>query len=167
MEILKAFISWSHILAASLSLIFGTIVIFGKKGTTKHKKLGLYFFYVMLLNNLTALFILNAFGKWFFPHYLAIACLIFIIPGIFAVKLKHKYWLKVHIICLVVSYYLLIGGAINETFLHVPNLRPYIINNAPIVGIMHGITQLIFIGVLIYFLRKYRSKVDINTNREY
>ena len=78
----------------------------------------------MILNNITALFILNAFEKLFFPNYLAIACLIVIIPGIISIKLKHKYWLKVHIICMVLSFYLLIGGAINETFLHIPNLRP-------------------------------------------
>jgi len=58
---------------------------------------------------------------------------------------------------MVISYYLLVGGAINETFLHVPSLRPYIINNEPIVGITHAITQIVFIGVLIFFLRKYRK----------
>jgi hypothetical protein len=100
---------------------------------------------------------MNAFGKWFFPHYLAIACLIVIIPGIIAIRRKHKHWLKVHIISMVISYYLLIGGAINEAFLHIPKLRPYLINNEPIVGITHMIAQLIFIGVLIYFLRKYRK----------
>jgi len=157
MEILKEIISWTHTIAASLSLIFGTIVLFGKKGDTKHRKLGLWYFYAMLVNNLTALVIVKAFGKWFFPHYLAIACLVVIIPGIVAIRRKHKHWLKVHIISMIISYYLLIGGAINEAFLHIPKLRPYIINNDPVVGISHGITQLVFIGVLIYFLRKYRK----------
>jgi uncharacterized membrane protein len=161
MEIINGLISWTHTIAASLSLIFGTIVLFGTKGNAKHRKLGLWYFYAMLINNLTALVIMNAFGKWFFPHYLAIACLIVIIPGIIAIRRKHKHWLKVHIISMVISYYLLIGGAINETFLHIPKLRPYIINNEPIVGITHVIAQLIFIGVLIYFLRKYR-KFGIN-----
>jgi uncharacterized membrane protein len=161
MEIINGLISWTHTIAASLSLIFGTIVLFGIKGNAKHRKLGLWYFYAMLINNLTALVIMNAFGKWFFPHYLAIACLIVIIPGIIAIRRKHKHWLKVHIISMVISYYLLIGGAINEAFLHIPKLRPYIINNEPIVGITHVIAQLIFIGVLIYFLRKYR-KFGIN-----
>lgn len=156
MEIINGLISWTHTIAASLSLIFGTIVLFGVKGTTKHQKLGLWYFYAMLINNLTALVIINAFEKWFFPHYLAIACLVVIVPGIVAIRRKHKHWLKVHIISMVISYYLLIGGAINEAFLHIPKLRPYIINNEPIVGITHMIAQLIFIGVLIYFLRKYR-----------
>lgn len=161
MEIINGLISWTHTIAASLSLIFGTIVLFGIKGNAKHRKLGLWYLYAMLINNLTALVIMNAFGKWFFPHYLAIACLIVIIPGIIAIRRKHKHWLKVHIISMVISYYLLIGGAINEAFLHIPKLRPYIINNEPIVGITHVIAQLIFIGVLIYFLRKYR-KFGIN-----
>jgi len=157
MEILKEIISWTHIITASLSLIFGTIVMFGRKGDVRHQKLGLWYCYAMVANNLTALVIVNAFGKWFFPHYLAIACLVVIIPGIIAIRRRHKYWLKVHIISMVVSYYLLIGGAINETFLHVPQLRPYIINNEPVVGITHMIAQIVFIVVLIYFLRKYRK----------
>lgn len=157
MEFLKEIISWSHAIAASLSLIFGTIVLFGRKGDVRHRKLGLWYFYAMVVNNLTALVIVNAFGKWFFPHYLAIACLVVIIPGIIAIRRKHKYWLKVHIISMIISYYLLIGGAINEAFLHIPKLRPYIINNEPIVGITHMIAQIIFIVVLIYFLRKYRK----------
>ncbi|WP_233898772.1 DUF2306 domain-containing protein [Tenacibaculum piscium] len=158
MEIFKEIISWTHIISATLSLIFGVVVLFGKKGDIKHRKIGLYYFYAMLINNLTALVILNAIGKWFFPHWLAVACLIVIIPGILAIKLKWtKHWLKIHIICLVISYYLLIGGAINEAFLHIESLRPHIINNDPIVRITHIIAQLVFIGLLIYYLRKYKE----------
>ncbi|MBE7629026.1 DUF2306 domain-containing protein [Tenacibaculum piscium] len=158
MEIFKEIISWTHIISATLSLIFGAVVLFGKKGDIKHRKIGLYYFYAMLINNLTALVILNAIGKWFFPHWLAVACLIVIIPGILAIKLKWtKHWLKIHIICLVISYYLLIGGAINEAFLHIESLRPHIINNDPIVRITHIISQFVFIGLLIYYLRKYKE----------
>lgn len=157
MEILKEIISWSHILAASLSLVFGTIVMFRTKGTTKHKAMGMWYLYAMLVNNLTALVIMDAFGKWFFPHYLAIACLVVIIPGIIAARRKHKAWLKVHIICMILSYYLLIGGAINETFLHIPSLRPYIIDNHPIIGITHSLAMIVFAGLIIYFLMKNRT----------
>ena len=158
METVKEFISWIHTIAASLSLLFGAIVLFRKKGDQKHRKLGLLYFYAMLVNNLTALVIVNAFGKWFFPHYLALACLLVITPGIIAVKRKHKHWLKVHLISMIISYYLLIGGAINEAFLNIPKLRPYILHNEPVVGIIHMIAQLIFIGVLLYNFRKIGSK---------
>ena len=95
MELIKTILSWTHTISASLSLVFGIIVLLGVKGSLKHMKNGIWYFYAMLVNNITALFILNAFGKWFFPHYLAIACLIFVIPGIISIKLKHKYFLKV------------------------------------------------------------------------
>lgn len=157
MEIINGVISWTHGISASLSLIFGAIVLFGNKGDAKHRKIGEWYFYAMLVNNLTALVIMNAFGKWFFPHYLAIACLVTIIPGIIAAKRKHKHWLIVHISCMVISYYFLIGGAINETFLHIPSLRPYIINGEPIVGIVHSIAMTLFIFLLIYYLRKYKK----------
>ncbi len=161
MEIIKEVISWTHTISASLCLVFGTIVMLGIKGNFKHKKMGLWYLYAMLVNNLTALFILNAFGKWFFPHYLAIACLVVILPGIIAAKTKHKYWLKTHIICMVLSYYLLIGGAVNEVFLHIPSLTHFIKNNDPIVGIIHMIVQIIFVGILIFYLRKYRSSKNL------
>ena len=150
-------ISWIHTIAACLSLIFGAIVLLSTKGNIKHRKFGLYYFYTMLVNNISALVIMKAFGKWFFPHYLAITCLIVIIPGLISIKLKHKNWLKVHIVSMVVSYYLLVGGAINEVFLHIPKLRPYIISNEPIVGLSHMVAQIIFIGIVIYFLRKYKT----------
>mgnify|MGYP007030113952 CR=1 FL=1 len=164
MELIKTTLSWTHTISASLSLAFGIIILLGVKGNFQHKRIGIWYFYAMLVNNTTALFILNAFGKWFFPHYLAIACLIVIIPGIISIKLKHKYWLKVHIVCMILSFYLLVGGAINETFLHVPSLRPYMINNTIVVGITHMFAQLFFIGVLVYYLWKYRSIKSLRTD---
>lgn len=157
MELLKPLIGWIHTLAAALSLLFGTIVILNKKGDAKHRKLGRWYFYVMLINNLTALMIVNAFGKWFFPHYLALLCLAVLIPGIIAVKRKHKHWLKVHLLTMVISYYLLIGGAINEAFLQLPALRPYILNNAPIVGFIHMTAMLLFILLILHYLKKYKE----------
>ncbi len=159
MDVLKEIISWVHIISATLSLVFGAVVLLGAKGSPRHRKLGVYYFYVMLINNITALAIVNAFGKWFFPHWLAIACLVTIIPGIIAVKRKWtKYWLKIHISCLVISYYLLIGGAINEFFLHIKSLRPLLINGSPVVAVTHAVAQLICIGLLMYYLRKYTRK---------
>lgn len=156
MELLKEGISWIHIISATLSLLFGALVLFRRKGNLKHRKLGLYYFYAMLINNSTALVILNATGAWFFPHWLAVACLIVIVPGILVVKRRQtKHWLKIHIGCLVISYYLLIGGAINETFLHVDSLRPLLLLNHPSLGITHMISQVVFIGLLIYYWKKY------------
>ena len=156
MEILSLINSVGHTLTASASLILGAILLYGNKGDGRHKKLGNYYFWAMVITNVSSLFIMKAFGKWFFPHYLALATLFFLVPGYLFGKYKWgKYWLRFHISGFVLSYYLLIGGAINETFLHIAPLRPYIINNHPVVGISHGISQLVFLVVLVYFLRKY------------
>jgi len=156
MEILSNLNSIAHTLTAAASMIIGGILLYGNKGDKRHVNLGNYYFWAMMFTNISSLFIMKAFGKWFFPHYLALVTLFFLIPGYLFGKYKWgKHWLKFHISGFVLSYYLLIGGAINEAFLHVPSLRHYIINNDPVVGISHGIAQLIFIGILIYFLRKY------------
>jgi len=155
---MDTFISISHIISASLSLILGFIIIFGIKGSAQHRSLGNIYFWAMVVNNITALFIMKAFGKWFFPHYLGIAALISVTIGWVAGKFKtSNRWLKVHIIFMTISFYLLVGGAINELFLHVPALRPLIINNDPILGMTHSVAMFAFIGLLFYFLRKHRK----------
>lgn len=159
MEYLKLLTSWSHIISATISIIIGAIIIIKNKGTLLHRNLGVIYFYAMLVNNITALFIYNATGKMFFPHWLAIAVLITIIPGYLVTKYKqYRYWLILHIFCQIFSYYMLIGGAVNELFLHVTSLRPLIINNSPTVGITHFFVMIIFVIMLVYFLIKYRRK---------
>ncbi len=115
----------------------------------------------MLLNNLTALFIYNTSGEWFFPHTLAVVTLVVLIPGIVAVRFfkGYKYWLPVHMVSFVVSYYMLIGGAINEAFLRIPFLMPY--NNPDSwFGLSHFGAQFVFIGLIVYFLNKYKRGVQ-------
>jgi uncharacterized membrane protein len=158
MEVVKAILSWSHIISATLSMIVGAAILFASKGNAKHKKLGSYYFYVMLINNSTALFIYNSSGKFFYPHWLAIITLIVILLGYFALRIKKSgSWLTIHLVCMVTSYYLLIGGAINETFLRVASLRPLIVSGSPIVGITHFMALLFFMGLLSLYIRKYRA----------
>jgi uncharacterized membrane protein len=38
MEIVKATISWIHILSATLSMIVGAVILFAAKGNANHKK---------------------------------------------------------------------------------------------------------------------------------
>ena len=158
MEVLKSINSFAHVITSFLALIIGAMVLFQPKGTPKHKRLGIYYFWLMIVANVTCLFIMKAFGKWFFPHWLGIAALAVLIPGYLFGKYRWgKHWLKVHIISIVLSYYLLVGGAVNEAFLHTPPLRPYIIGGSPVVGMVHGVVQLFFIGLLVFYLRKYRK----------
>jgi uncharacterized membrane protein len=158
MPIIKFILSWSHIISASLSMVFGLILIMRTKADTKHRKMGNYYFYAMLINNVTALFIYNASGKWFFPHWLAVITLILIIPSYYVLRIRtNGFPLMFHIIGMVLSYYMLIGGAVNEAFLHIPALRPLMMEQSPVFGLTHFAVQLIFLALLIYFPIRYRK----------
>jgi len=117
--------------SSSLALIVGAMVLFQPKGTPKHKKTGVLYFWLMIVANV-------------------------IIPGyLFGKYHWGRHWLKVHISCMIVSYYLLIGGAINEAFLHIPALRHHILDGGgPVLGMTHTTAMIGFIIVLISFLRK-------------
>jgi len=152
METVKAIVSYIHIISAAVALIFGAIILIKRKGNKKHRELGAYYFYIMISNNVTALFIYNAFGKWFFPHTLAVVALFFCFLGLFAVK---KNWIKTHITSFVASYYLLIGGAINEAFLRIK----FFTSSQETFGIVHFIAMLFFIGLIISYLIKYKQLI--------
>ena len=154
---MSAFISLLHTVTAAVALPLGAFVLFGKKGSFLHKKLERYYFISMLLANTSSLFIYKAFGEWFFPHSLAVLTLLFLFLG-YGVLLRKsfRYRLSLHLTGMTVSYYLLIGGGINEAFFHIPMLKPYL-TSGPVLGITHFIA-LLFFGILIFhFLQKHRS----------
>ena len=101
--------------------------------------------------------IYNAFREWFFPHWLALAALAIVIPGYYISRLKNKsYALKVHIIAMVLSYYLLIGGAINEAFLHIPYLSQFFLaENLSPLDVSHLIALVFFVLLILKYLVKY------------
>ena len=108
--------------------------------------------------------IYNAFGEWFFPHWLALAALAIIIPGYYISRLKNKSCaLKVHIIAMVLGYYLLIGGAINEAFLHIPYLSQFFLaeNPSPL-DVSHLIALVFFVLLILKYLMKYWSNIFPN-----
>jgi len=157
MEVLKSINSWTHILAAFLSIIVGTVIVVTNKGSKRHKKLGMWYCWLMIVNNATSLFIIKAFGRWFFPHYLALIGLAVLVPGYGVTRFKRwRHWLKVHILCMMFSYYLLVGGAVNEAFLHIPGLRPLIENQAPSYLLATTVAFLVCLVITVYFLVRYR-----------
>ena len=145
-------IGWVHVIASSVSLLVGALVLCGAKGTARHRKWGRWYFYAMLVTNLTALLIYQL-GTFFFPHWLAIITLLTISIGYWAISTKAvQHWLPVHLTCMVVSYYMLWGGAVNEAFLHIASLRQLAEQtNNQALGLAHFGVLLIFVVVLIAF----------------
>jgi uncharacterized membrane protein len=149
------FLSLVHIITASLSLGIGFVVLVSKKATLKHRRLGAIYFLLMLLTNISSLFIYNSFGKWFFPHTLAVVTLAVLVPGYLVAYFRgFRAWLVVHLICFLLSYYLLIGGAIAEAFLRIPYLRAL---DRFVLSMSHLVSQVLFLGIIIYFVSRYRK----------
>jgi len=64
-------IGWIHFVAAVLSLITGTYVLFITKGTAFHKKVGYVYFVSMIIVIVTAFMIYRLFGGWGIFHWFA------------------------------------------------------------------------------------------------
>ena len=115
--------------------------------------MGQYYLYCMVLTNLLSLFIYNVFGKWFFPRTLAVINLVALEIGIFfSRKRKYEHWLKIHIGCFILSYYLLFGGGINKALLRIEPLQTYYYNGHQIEGLTHFVAILVFTALIRYFL---------------
>ena len=155
-------VGWIHFTAASLSMLFGAVILFSAKGTASHLKQGRRYVCAMVVTNVTALMIYRN-DSFFFPHWLAIATLVVVVTGYWVVSAKPILSrLPVHIACMVVSYYMLAGGAVNEAFLRIGSLKPYIepFPNPlggtvhPVLGMVHSILILVFMIVLVVFVAR-------------
>jgi len=107
----------------------------------------------LLVTSITALGIFRT-GVFFFAHWFAVAALIAIAAGITAAhfKIPPAGWIHLHLTCMLVSLYILIGGGVNEVFLRVNFLRQLIPNfNSPLVGMAHFAVMIFFAGLIAYF----------------
>jgi len=140
-------LGWVHLVASLAALAVGMLVLLRPKGTPVHKRRGRVYALALLVTSGTALGIYRR-GIFFFPHWLAIAALVVTTAGVLAAHFKkpQKAWLHLHLTCLLTSFYILVGGGVNEIFLRVDllhRLAPTL--NSPAVGSTR-------LGVIIVFL---------------
>jgi uncharacterized membrane protein len=151
-------LGWTHTVACLCALAAGAIVMARPKGTPRHRMYGQFYLITMLATNLTALAIYRQ-GVFFRPHGFAIAALIAITVGFFCVRFRWPsgYWLNAHFTCMVASYYILIGGGVNEVFLRVSALHAMApdVNNSPLVGMTHLAVMAVFATLAVYFNVRY------------
>src|SRR5262249_14340342 len=85
----------------------------------------------------------------------AVAALIVIAAGFAAAhyKFPRTGWMHVHLTCMVASFYILIGGAVNEVFLRATFLRRLIPDfNRPVaVGVTQVAVLLLFAFLIVWF----------------
>ncbi len=85
-----------HTVTAIMAMIFGTIVLLGKKGTQKHRKIGYVYVVNMLLLNVSAFGIYNFGGPSLF-HVFALISLVTVFMGLIpAIKKNNSKWYGRH-----------------------------------------------------------------------
>ncbi len=155
-----SWLGWIHAVACVGALATGALVLLGPKGTRRHRAGGLLYLIAMLVTNLTALGIYRN-GVFFFPHWFAVAALTAIAVGFLCVRLRRPraYWRNAHLTCMVASYYMLIGGGVNELFLrvHVFHAMAPDVLNSPLVGMAHFANMSFFAILIAYFNLRYWS----------
>jgi dienelactone hydrolase/uncharacterized membrane protein len=153
-----SWLGWVHTIACLCALSAGGVVLLGPKGTLRHRSFGRIYLISMLATNLTALGIYRR-GMFYFPHWFAVAALIAITIGFICIRLRRPrpYWLNVHLTCMVASYYMLIGGVVNEVYLRVGVLHAMApdVLHSPLVGMTHLAVMAAFAILLIYFNIRY------------
>ena len=167
-------IGWIHTIACISALLFGAMNLVAAKGTPRHKFRGLGYTLSMVVAMGLSLFIYRfdipldraaragpgVFGLF---HCFTVFALFFTLLGYYASSRQGRgFWAYTHPVAMTLSYYLLIGGLINELFARVNLLRPYsfdVINDKPvfpshIVQMTHFANELAFLIVLILFCVK-------------
>ncbi|MDP3404532.1 MAG: hypothetical protein Q8S03_07575 [Brevundimonas sp.] len=144
-------LGWVHSLACLVALGTGAFVFATAKGTRRHRQLGQIFVASQIILNLTALGIYQL-GTFFFPHVLAIITLVLIAAGWGSARLirRHVVWKHVHLSSMILSYYLLIGGGVNEVFLRIDAMRDLVSREGgQLINMTHGVVMLVFLILLV------------------
>jgi uncharacterized membrane protein len=151
-------LGWIHTVGCLCALTTGAIILAGPKGTSRHRLFGHLYLISMLATNLTAFGIYRQ-GVFYRPHWFAVAALMTVTIGFLCVRFRRPraYWLNAHLTCMVASYYILIGGGVNEVFLRVSVLHAMApnVNSSPLVGLTHLIVMAVFVMLAGYFNIRY------------
>jgi uncharacterized membrane protein len=119
-----------HSFLCVLAMISGTLQLFARKGTPAHAIGGNVYALSMVAASLTIMFVFHGedvifgpgqpptvgYGFGFF-HWLAVMALALVLLGRFAAsRQRQAVFAYTHPLCMILSYWLLMGGAINEAF---------------------------------------------------
>ncbi len=87
-----------HLIFSVLAMVLGAIVIFGKKGTAFHKKVGYAYSVSMVGCIITAFMIYRLFDGWGMFHYMAVVSTISLVLGIAPAILRKPegHWIGLH-----------------------------------------------------------------------
>ncbi len=117
-------IGWLHTAVCVAAMAAGAVALCTRKGSARHRRCGRWYVGTMIAAQLTALLIYTGEGFRIF-HWLAVIALLLVALGAIAAPRQARLpWFLAHVSGMVWSYYLLVGGAVNEAFLRLPVLWP-------------------------------------------
>jgi uncharacterized membrane protein len=146
-------IGWLHSVFSVLALATGAIVLVRPKGTPVHKLRGRIYVLAMIATCLTSFAIYRR-GVFWFPHWSGVAALVLINGGFAFAHYKQPHgWMHWHLNCMIASYYVLIGGGVNEVFVRVHALRRLAPDplNSSLVGLTHFDVMIVFALLIAWF----------------
>jgi uncharacterized membrane protein len=168
-------LGWFHSLACIVALVAGAWNLVMPKGTALHRRVGRGYVFTMVAVNLSVFAVYHFDIAHFRPfvggagtfglfHWEAVGTLLLLGLGVYAAPRQGRaVWAYAHPLAMVLTYYMLVGGLINELFVRVVFLRNFAMARAPhaisiaktpAVGMTQGLAMLIFIVILVYFVIK-------------
>ena len=146
----------AHLVTALLAILIGTLVIFTKKGTLRHKWIGRSYVVLMLAVNLSAFLIYELFGGFGLFHWMAMFSLLSVLIAYLATQIRSPGWKVWHAYFMSGSYVGLIAALAAETFTRYVSL-PFFASVAVI-----SITVIV-IGVFI--MRRFIPRLVFNPSQ--
>ncbi len=143
-----------HTLACVIALALGPYMMVARKGTPRHRQLGDWYVGAIMFASVSSLTIYtrHAFTA---AHWFAVMAIVTAGAG-FALGRWHgkgAAWKYGHIAGMILSYYVLVGGGVNETFLRVTALRHFIVPRVgPVVGMTHMTVMLAALLLIVIFM---------------
>jgi len=167
-------LGWVHSLACLVALLAGAYVLSARKGTRRHRTLGWWYAAATAVQAITAMTVYRfdigirplRIGPHIFGifHWLAIAMLCLVALAIFAAgRQRRALWAHIHAQAMLASYYILIGGFINEAFVRILPLRTLALSLTPrasnpintlLVGEFQTASTMIWLALAIWFAIK-------------
>lgn len=154
MNLSMSVIGFFHTLACVLALGVGGYMIVARKGTPRHRLLGDVYTGAILFASVSSLTIYTR-HAFTMAHWFGVIAIVLSASG-FALGRWHgkgRAWKYGHIVCMLGSYYVLIGGGVNEVFLRVNALRPIFLHRPQVVSVTHLLVMLFFVALIRGFLR--------------
>lgn len=161
-----------HTLAATVAIAIGAYLLFGRKGTPLHRYAGRWYAYTMVVANVLSFGVYHFDIVGFVPfnagpgrfglfHWDSVFTLFFLLLGWYAAQHQRRaIWAYLHPVSMLITFYMLIGGLVNELFVRVPFIRAIATaqlhgagnpTRAPIAGEVQGAVLLAFFALLAVF----------------